>query len=187
MISKLQVFAALKDLKSASASSSVVDNFAFLEFLATNVSKGNPGGSSEKNSTSPNAKYIAPAPGHLAASATAPGALGNVSNLSTEQSINNIGAAIANRKQLRRTKEPPGGQLPAMNSQSAQSHPFEHQGLQGRQQQQELSQQRSLPLLGAQHHSHNGGVENRYSRNYANEVDDIPYRRLVPISCYCLL
>ena len=31
---------ALKDIRSASASSKVNDNFAFLEFLATNVSKG---------------------------------------------------------------------------------------------------------------------------------------------------
>jgi hypothetical protein len=41
----------MKELKAASASSSVVDNFAFLEFLATNVS--NKGVSSAGNSPSP--------------------------------------------------------------------------------------------------------------------------------------
>lgn len=187
MFHTLQVFATLKDLKSASASSTVVDNFAFLEFLATNVSKGGSTGSV----LSPSAK--GPAPIEINKTMSSNIAPAGASALSTEQSINNIGAAIANRKQMRRTNEPAGGQLPAMpahlqgpppqqSQQSQQGQQVHKDKGAGRYQQQDVPHPQTLPTLGMQsninsssHHT-SGGAENRYS-NYSSEPDDAPYGR----------
>lgn len=159
VLSTVQVFAAAKEIKAASASANVVDNFAFLEFLATNVI--NKGAVASTSNT--------PSPSKIASV----GVESPVDN-SYGQGVQATQQALPAKKQLRRVPEPshgPHGQLPAMEGAptlkgGSSSSGMDVAGVSVRENkksqaylaQKELSQQRNLPAL--QPHS---GYGNTYS------------------------
>jgi hypothetical protein len=127
-------------MKAAPASANVVDNFAFLEFLATNVGKG--------GAVQPSQGSFSPARGGAAL------ATGGHNEIPVSQPANSSvlgpGPGPHVKKQLRRVADPlPGGQLAPLdhahsfNGSSAGDMRKSHASVA----QQELTQQRSLPSL----------------------------------------
>lgn len=114
------MFAAIKEIKSSSAAGSVVDNFAFLEFLATKVSTSASSGANAQGSPA-KARESTP-PLYTQNTQHTPDVLGNLH--SSGSGVGGVGGnsgahvGLAGRKQLRRANEPPGGQLTPMG----QSH-----------------------------------------------------------------
>jgi hypothetical protein len=127
-------------MKAAPASANVVDNFAFLEFLATNVGKGG-AAQPPQGSFSParGGAPIVPG-GHHEVPASQP----------ANSSVPGLGPGSHVKKQLRRVADPlPGGHLAPLdhahsfNGSSAGDMRKSHASVA----QQELAQQRSLPSL----------------------------------------
>jgi len=164
-----QVFGAIKEIKASSAAGSVVDNFAFLEFLATKVSTSSSAGSANAQGSPAKARESTP-PLYTQNTQQAhhtPDVLGNLHSSGAGVGGSGTGAHAGNmgRKQLRRANEPPGGQLTPMQSHTA---PVVHNDRYGHlsQQQQSLAHSKSAgasagvgknltPLRQSQHQPHN--------------------------------
>lgn len=181
----LQVFAAIKEIKTSSASGSVVDNFAFLEFLATKVSTS----SSAPGQSSPTKVRESTPPLYTQNTQHTPDVLGNLRSGVGTGGGGGVGggngahAGHATRKQHRRANEPPGGQLTPMGSHTA---PAVHNDRYGHlnQQQHGLSHSKSAgaavgkstnitPLRQGQHQLPSLGASGSTGGLYGQEVDTV--------------
>jgi len=116
------VFSAVKEIKATSASNNVIDNFAFLEFLATNASRSPSSKHSQPGQQESPHRVQESSP--LLYSQTPAGTSSGQNSYTQGAHLTAPGAlegahtqgAQAGRKQLRRQNEPAGGQLPSMQA-----------------------------------------------------------------------